>query len=639
MEIVGTHLATLPGSVEIGGLRMLTLRLTHHADTVHTVEVQLDDDGHAERAISEFPFAYKAEDRELVRWYLEDYIAFPVDPAPTIAARAEDRLALVGADLFGKVFGGGAARLWARVRPRLADVRIEVASDGVTLPWELLRDPDSDVVLALHAGSFVRATRRRGSSVPLAISAEALRVLIVISRPDAGCDVPFRSVARQLLRSASGMAGCRFDVLRPPTWDRLGVVLAAAHRRGVPYHAVHFDGHGEYTHDRSGGSGRRGYAVFEGPGTTRVDGATLGTLLAASGVGVLVLNACRSAHAEAPGTPQDQLEEQDDSDVEAYGSLADEVVDAGVSGVVAMQYNVFVDTAARFVGDLYQSILTGEELARGVTQARRRLAADPYRTIAYDSRPLQDWMVPVVFQAGPFTLVSMAPDRVDRPAPPTDDEAYAANTTPAPDLGFFGRDETLLELDRAFDTNPVVLLTAYAGAGKSATAMEFSRWYLATDGADLALWSSLVLPLTTVELLDRLAGALATDGIVVHSRWQELSLPERLAEVRRLLGARRLLWVWDNVETVGDDPDESLVSLLGELRVAKAKVLLTSRRDERPWLGDTVMRVGMPPMPMVERLQLARAVAERTGRRLDDIEDWRPLLRYTEGTRSPSHWW
>ena len=53
-----------------------------------------------------------------------------------------------------------------------------------------------------------------------------------------------------------------------------------------------------------------------------------------------------------------------------------------------------------------------------------------------------------------------------------------------PDAGFFGRDETLLALDRAFDTQQMVLLHAFAGAGKSSTAAEFARWYHTTGGLD-----------------------------------------------------------------------------------------------------------------------------------------------------------
>jgi MoxR-like ATPase len=52
----------------------------------------------------------------------------------------------------------------------------------------------------------------------------------------------------------------------------------------------------------------------------------------------------------------------------------------------------------------------------------------------------------------------------------------------APDIGFFGRDDALLALDRAFDTDRAVLLHALAGAGKSTTAAEFARRYTSSAG-------------------------------------------------------------------------------------------------------------------------------------------------------------
>jgi tetratricopeptide (TPR) repeat protein len=36
-------------------------------------------------------------------------------------------------------------------------------------------------------------------------------------------------------------------------------------------------------------------------------------------------------------------------------------------------------------------------------------------------------------------------------------------------------------------------------------------------------------------------------------------------------------------------------------------------------------------MPMQERIQLARAIAEKHGRRLIEVKDWRPLLKFTQG--------
>ena len=109
-----------------------------------------------------------------------------------------------------------------------------------------------------------------------------------------------------------------------------------------------------------------------------------------------------------------------------------------------------------------------------------------------------------------------------------------------------------------------------------------------------------------------------------------------------------VLWIWDNVEPVAGFPagaesawsveeQRELADFLRDARETQAKFLLTSRRDERGWLGDLPARVELPSMPMQERVQLARALAERHGRRIADVEDWRPLLRFTQReSRSPS---
>jgi tetratricopeptide (TPR) repeat protein len=103
-----------------------------------------------------------------------------------------------------------------------------------------------------------------------------------------------------------------------------------------------------------------------------------------------------------------------------------------------------------------------------------------------------------------------------------------------------------------------------------------------------------------------------------------------------------VLWVWDNVEPVAGFPEGSpsdwtpaeqdeLRGFLADLQHTKAKVLLTSRRDERAWLDDLPARITLPAMPIAERVQLARAVADKHGRRLAEVADWRPLLAYTQG--------
>ena len=69
--------------------------------------------------------------------------------------------------------------------------------------------------------------------------------------------------------------------------------------------------------------------------------------------------------------------------------------------------------------------------------------------------------------------------------------ALEAGLPAGPDAGFFGRDETLLALDRAFDAHRVVLLHAWAGAGKTSTALEFARWYALTGAVGGVLFTSL----------------------------------------------------------------------------------------------------------------------------------------------------
>ncbi len=328
-------------------------------------------------------------------------------------------------------------------------------------------------------------------------------------------------------------------------------------------------------------------------------------------------------------------------------------------GVVAMRYNVYVVTAAQFMADLYAHLLAGKSLGQAAAAARRALAADPVRQIGAAPVALQDWAVPVVYESAP--LVLLRPPKRDAPvikiAPAETktggDEAAVGEVPRPPDAGFFGRDETLLALDRAFDTQPVVLLHAFAGAGKSSTAAEFARWYQATGGLDhpgqpewgpgAVLWSSFEHHLTADRVIgaagDYFAGLLEASGIP----WAAVTDPaQRRDLVMQVLAQVPVLWVWDNVEPVTGFPEgtasdwtraeqDELAALLRDLaQTTRCKVLLTSRRDERHWLGDLPARVRLPAMPMRESLQLAAALAARHGHNLATA-DWRPLLRYAVG--------
>jgi tetratricopeptide (TPR) repeat protein len=641
---------------------MPKLRLTHFADPndLHRVEVAFEDGPTRRTAVSRFQFALSDQDREDLRWYLEDYLQYPLDPAPKIAARIEAHMAEVGGDLFSRIFQSNddARDLWATVRPKLSDTRIEIATgvrEAATIPWESVRDPKTDTPLALRAKAFVRASSQAAQSphLPKKVSGP-IRILLVICRKR-NDNVPFRSVASRLLKGLSGADpdAVRLELLRPPTFEQLARKLREAKDRDEPYHVVHFDGHGAYgeTDQRPG---EHGYLMFENPKLENniepVAGPTLGGLLAETNVPVLVLNACRSAHADPPAAPlQVASAPNPHAEARAFGSLAQEIMDAGVAGVVAMRYNVYVETAARFVADVYDALVRGQALGEAASFSRKQLVAQPLRSIAFDPVRLEDWPVPVAFEAAP---VALFPKRAGAPALKIilgKGEAAPAHGSldkdlpQPPDVGFFGRDETLYELDRAFDSQHVVLLHAYAGAGKTTTAAEFARWYTLTGGLEgPVLFTSFEQYKPLARVLDSFGRVF--DKALEHSgvHWLTLDDAERGEVALQVMQQVPVLWIWDNVEPVagfpkgtaskwGEEEQRELADFLRAACETKAKFLLTSRRDEQAWLHHLPARISVPPMPFMERAQLGRALAEKAGRRLNEIKGWRPLLDFTQG--------
>ncbi len=661
-----------------------TLRLTQYAESqadTYRVEVALEGDGARQTCSAKFNFKLSEQDHKDLRWYLEDFLQYPLDPAPKVAERVEKRIAEIGAELFKAVFQANddARDLWATLREKLDDTRVEIITEvkqATAIPWELIRDPKTDVPLALRAQAFVRAQPNPAQKAMLPKAEKKIRILLVICRPGGDDDVPFRSVASRLIKglSESDREAFQLDVLRPPTYEQLSKVLREAKANGTPYHVVHFDGHGVYLESKEGvslseilrglmplmltgdHSGSHGYLVFENLKDAKenmmlVDGTSLGKLLVETDVPVLVLNACRSAHADAPTpdltpdpSPEGRGENEDvHAQVRALGSLAQEVMDTGVAGVVAMRYNVYVVTAAEFVANVYAALAQGRALGEAVSFGRKQLAASPLREIAFAPIPLQDWQVPVVYEAASITLFPVRGQPQGLPLRIELNQKNEDGLPPAPDVGFFGRDETLLALDRAFDAQAVVLLHAYAGSGKTTTAVEFARWYAQTGGVRGAvLFTSFETHKPLARVLDEIGRvfgkALENSGV----NWLALDDEARREVTLQVMKQIPILWIWDNVEPISGFPQgtpsawsgseqRALADFLRAARDTQAKFLLTSRRDEREWLGDLPQRIIIPPMPMQERVQLTRALAAKHGRAISEVQDWRPLLKFTGG--------
>lgn len=606
---------------------MPILRITHAGSHV---EATLEGGGPRQIEKRPFSFALAAQEAENIRWYLEDYRIYPVDPAPKIAERIEQRMGDIGRELFRLVLAGSG--VWESVRHSLADTRIEVETEveDALVPWELMRDPVADSPLALSVPSFVRCHSRPALRPnPPEPSAGKIRILLVICRLE-NDRVPFRSVARHLIRGLSDAAREPFDleVLRPPTFEHLAKRLREANAQGKPFHVVHFDGHG-----------LKGEVFFENPELERnaqsVKAAELGRLLHETRVPLLILNACRSADSEPPEQPEKvgDLHQQ----IRQFGSFAHAVMDCGASGVVAWRYSVFVDTAAQYMADLYAALASGLPLGEAATLARKQLSSG--------ARPIEDWTVPVVFEAAPAQLFPKPTEEAGtfeikleaRPA------AADSGLPHAPGVGFIGRDETILKLDRTFDSQYIVLLHAYAGSGKTSTAAEFVRWYRGTGGlSGPVLLTSFEQHKALPRVLDELEGVFETVLAKSGIQWLTLDDTQRREVALQVLRQIPVLWIWDNLEPIAGFPagtpsawsvaeQKDLLDFLHAARGTKAKLVLTSRRDERGWLHDLPARIELPQMPFYECVQMTEELAKKLGRRLDDVEDWRPLLRFTQG--------
>ncbi|MEH2330441.1 tetratricopeptide repeat protein [Nostoc sp.] len=581
------------------------LRITHQSETI---QLSWQRGYESPRFASEVPFQqpFDEENAAELRWYLEDYLKFPYGIFPDNAVKIEQKLQQWGQQLFELVFRStekGREFFQEATREGLDNCELGIISDNanvLNLPWELLYSPDYQFLAPSLAGMY-RSLSSQGVKVPLpAMPDDQLNILLVIARPDYEQDVGFKTIARPLLAALQPIRQrVNLKVLRPPSLKAFEAELQA--NKGF-YHIVHFDGHGNFD------SETQGVLVFEDEqgNEQAVSAREIAQYLTDCRVPIFVLNACKSG----------QVGE------EAFSSVAGQLVKLGAKGVVAMAYSVYAKGAEHFIGRLYGELVRGECIATAVAAGRKSMSIDKMRPSPKGNLPLQDWLVPVLYQQEPYTPFvpqKTAPSFADLMAQ-TDNTPESSKAVGLPDesaYGFIGRDYEILRLERAFRQNHLVLVQGMGGVGKTELAAGFARWFHNTQGCEYIFFTSFEQGAGLSQVINQIGRALGGE------RFSQMIPEQQDAVVWQYLQTHPCLLIWDNFEPVNGFPtgNEPLLSgeernklkrFLKELRGGKSWVLITSRREE-PWLDCGYSLINLRGLSQADAQELAAKILQTVG--------------------------
>jgi len=525
------------------------------------------------------------QEREDLRWYLEEYPKWPFEGFLERGRWVEQRLPVIGRRLYRAVFGSSGARqiMQAWQKHPGQGRQINIISDlprVLSLPWELLHTRAG--FLTLRTRQPVSIVRRLPESISQQHKlsfAPPLRILLVPARPKGTGFVDPRGIARELvdeLQEQVEAGAITLEFLRPATFEGLRMRLRD---RKHPIHILHFDGHGMFDNQAGG----QGQLAFEDERGYRdlVDARMLASLLQASGVPLVVLTACQSGM----GAEED-----------AFSSVAAQLIHQGVDAVVAMSTSVLVASASRYTETFYRALARGTTVPLAHVKAKQGLQRDPGRHLLHRRLEeeghlvqLRDWWLPHFYQqhALTFQLPPSAKPHKTQSKEVKSLQRLNKDMPAAPRYGFTGRSQELLQMERWLSQGKLVIITGFSGGGKTALAREAADWLTRTGMYSRACFISFEHGGDTSTLLSTLGRFLGVYDDYYNPQDHAMALARLVSTLKQY----PTLVIADNLESLlpkGESPlplEERLAlwETLRELSKLKAGVLLTSRD---PQVGD-----------------------------------------------------
>jgi hypothetical protein len=528
-----------------------------------------------ERDVESDRFPFKAPlgpiEAEELRWYLEKYCLWPIGQVyQERAAKVEASLPAWGQLLYQAVAEKQSVqevlRPWETL-PQGVERRFSIFVDSrlvegspeekqaeadeaatvlLRLPWELF-NAGRGYLLAGAKPVLVRRRLPNRRQFDRVVAEPPIRVLLVSPRPeDKGVDYIDHRVIAQPMTEALGDLGdlAELTVLSPPTFPALQAALQAAEERGEPFHVVHFDGHGVF--DRRIGLGG---LCFEDPRdvgklTERryqtIDAREMAAVIKEHRIPLVFLNACQSAQAEEDPT----------------ASVAAKLLDEGVASVVAMSYNVLVETARRFVTAFYQALVGGARVGQAMLKSQQALQGDTFRLQVFGGNDLllQDWFVPVLFQEEEdLQLFQRVPSERIAQVIRQERRLRLGQLPQKAGLQFVGRSRELLALERMLADQPWAVVVGQGGEGKTTLAVELARWLVQSQRYQRGAFVSLEEIQDVRPVVDALGRQLVPKYSVAHYPADQL-LGQALQPIQRALEDAATVIVVDNVESVLTPP-------------------------------------------------------------------------------------